>query len=112
MNMAPHKSQQHRDLLKILSKAKPSLRKAILREADKPLVYSICEICDNLLSGNVPITPAQKIKLRRHKKVIRDIAKKGEGWQKKRKLLNQHGGAFLPILLSVLSSVLPAILGA
>lgn len=87
------------------------MRKAILKEADKNLVHSICEICDNTLVGNIPLTPAQKTKIQKFKTVLRKLAHRGEGWQKKRKFLVQHGGgAFIPILLSVLSSVLPAIL--
>jgi hypothetical protein len=112
--MTPQKKTHlHQDLLKVLVKAKPSLRKAILSEADKALVYTICEICDNTLFGNVPLTPAQKTKIKKHKHIIRKLAQRGEGWQKKKKVLVQHGGAaFIPILLSVLSSVLPAIFGS
>lgn len=108
--MAPHTSA-HNDLIKVLVKAKPSLRKTILKKADKDLVHFICEICDNTLLGNVPLTPAQNIKLQKHKRIIRQLAQRGQGWQNKRVVLVQHGGAFLPILLSILSSVLPAVLG-
>lgn len=108
--MAPRSSTHlHKDLLKILVKATPPLRKAILKQADKKLVNSICEICDNTLLGNIPLTTSQKGKVKKHKHIIRKLAQRGQGWKKKRESLTQHGGAFLPILLSVLSSVLPAI---
>lgn len=110
--MAPgHKHHHHKDLLRVLAVAKPSLRKAILKEADKPLVYSICEICDNLLKGHVPISEKQKNQLKKHKTLIRKIAQKGEGWKKKKAHLQRGGAAVLPLLLSILGSVLPSILG-
>ena len=92
-------------------KAKPSMRKAILEKADRNLVHSLCEICDNTLVGNIPLTLAQKTKLRKFKTILRKLAHRGEGWQKKKDVLIQHGGgAFIPILLSILSSVLPTLL--
>jgi hypothetical protein len=103
--MAP-KAHIHKDLLSVIQKAKPSLRKAILKEADKALVYSICEICDNTLIGNLKLSDKQKNKIKRHKNTIRKLAQRGGSWQKKKKHLVQTGGAFLPILLSFLAPIL------
>lgn len=104
--MAPTKKHLHKDLLRVLHRAPPSLRKAILREADKPLIYSICELCDNTLCGNVPLTPTQKQKLKKHKTILKSLAKRGESWLTKKKALTQKGGSFLPLLLSVLAPTL------
>lgn len=109
--MARAKSTKtNRDILRVLQKAKPPLRKAILREADKGVVYSICEICDNTLAGNVPLNSQQKSQLKKYQSILRQLSQNGGHWKTKKKTLVQHGGAFLPILLSVLSSVLPALL--
>ena len=104
--MAPS-VKTHRAVLQVLQSAKPNLRKAILRESDKALVYAICEICDNLLLGNIPLTTAQKSKLKRYRNDLRRLAQKGEGWKAKKEHLVQKGGAFLPLLLSAVASVLP-----
>ena len=104
--MAPS-VKTHRAALQVLQSAKPNLRKAILRESDKALVYAICEICDNLLLGNIPLTSAQKSKLKRYRNDLRRLAQKGEGWKAKKEHLVQKGGAFLPLLLSAVASVLP-----
>ena len=104
--MAPS-VKTHRAVLQVLQSAKPNLRKAILRESDKALVYAICEICDNLLLGNIPLTTAQKSKLKRYRNDLRRMAQKGEGWKSKKEHLVQKGGAFLPLLLSAVASVLP-----
>ena len=104
--MAPS-VKTHRAVLQVLQSAKPNLRKAILRESDKALVYAICEICDNLLLGNIPLATAQKSKLKRYRNDLRRLAQKGEGWKAKKEHLVQKGGAFLPLLLSAVASVLP-----
>lgn len=93
----------HKSLLKVLHSAKPTLRKAILDTADRALVYSICEICHNTLNGNAPLTRPQVQKLKKHRRVLERLSAKGESWQKKKSVLKQTGGAFLPLLLSILA---------
>lgn len=111
MAMAPQNTNTNKNILKVLVNAKPALRKAILNVADKNLVHSICEICDNTLLGNIPLSGVQKSQIQKHKKVLRNLATRRQSWKKKKEILVQRGGAFLPILLSILSSVLPAVLG-
>ncbi len=107
--MAPA-AKTHKAVLQVLQSAKPKLRKAILENSDRALVYAICEICDNLLRGNIPISDSHKVKLRRHRDKIRQLAQRGEGWQAKRDtLLEQTGGSFLPLLLTAVASVLPSL---
>ncbi|KAK3924584.1 ATP-dependent Clp protease adapter protein ClpS 2 [Frankliniella fusca] len=76
--MAPA-AKTHKAVLQVLQSAKPKLRKAILDNSDRALVYAICEICDNLLRGNIPISESHKVKLRRHRDTIRQLAQRGEG---------------------------------
>lgn len=99
----------HSAVLQVLQAAKPNLRKAILRESDKAIIFAICEICDNLLAGNIPLTSEQKSKLKRYRNDLRRLAKRGEGWKAKKDHLVQTGGSFLPLLLSVVASVLPSL---
>lgn len=108
MTMAPREhTQTHKALLLALKSAKPKLCKAILQHSEKSLVYSVCEICDNLLEGNIPLTTAQKTQLKKYRAHFRRLAQRGEGWQSKKKYLTQKGGSFLPLLLSAVSAVLP-----
>lgn len=106
--MAP-RVQKHRAVLQVLQNAKPSLRKAIIQASDKDLVYSLCEIADNLLRGNIPLTDTQKSKLQRYRTHIRKLAQKGGTIKSKKALLTQRGGAFplIPLLISTAASVLP-----
>ena len=107
--MAP-RVKTHQALLHVLQSAKPNLRKAILQESDRALIYTICEICENLLLGNIKLTDEQRKKLKRYRDDLRRLAQRGEGWQAKKKVLVQKGGAFLPLLLSVVASMLPSLL--
>lgn len=106
--MAP-RVKTHRAVLQVLQSAKPDLRKAVLSSADKSIIFAICEICDNLLCGNIPLTPDQRNKLREYRNILRQLAQRGEGWRTKKRRLVQHGGSFLPLLLSVVASVLPSL---
>ena len=106
--MAP-RVKTHQALLHVLQGAKPNLRRAILQESDKALIYTICEICENLLIGNVNLNEKQRQKLKRYRRQLRRLAERGEGWENKREVLVQSGGAFLPLLLSVVSSILPSL---
>lgn len=83
------------------------MRKAILGQADKDLVFSICEIVYNTLVGNVPLTPSQKEKLRKHKSVLVRLTRKNENWKEKKKVItSQRGGAFLPLILGILAPII------
>jgi hypothetical protein len=104
----PRTIKEHHEVLKELHKATPSKRKSILKTADCGLIKCLCEIVHNTLRGAVPLKKAQKTKLSRHRKILRNIARKGSTWQKKRKIFIQKGGAILPL---VLGPLLGAILG-
>ncbi|GFV05841.1 uncharacterized protein TNCV_5035801 [Trichonephila clavipes] len=45
---------RHVHLLHVLAAASPAQRKAILKSATDDQIKTLCEICDNLLSGNIP----------------------------------------------------------
>jgi len=97
------------DILSLLSRAPPKLRRVLLESLDAKTVYAICEICHNVAAGAVPLSPEKKSKLARHKTVIRRLAQRGEGWKTKKTVVQQRGGAFLPVLLgTVLSSLIGA----
>jgi predicted nucleic acid-binding protein len=94
----------HSEVLRALHKASPSMRKSMLKAADCGLIHSICECVYNTIRGNVKLTPNQKTRLSRHKKLLRKIMHRGQSWKKRKKLINQKGGAFLPLILAPLLS--------
>ena len=97
------------EMLRFLARAKPPTVKAIVKNASPQLVKTLCECCHNVLKGNVPLTTAQKRRLRRHKTSLRQLTKKKLS-VKRRKQLLQTGG-FIGALLGPVIGVLKGVLG-
>lgn len=99
---------QNTALLHALVYAPPKLRRALIQHAHKDLIRCICECALNLLHGNIPLKDCEKSKLCKHKKILRKLADRKQSLIRKKKILNQKGGAFLPLLLGPLISALIA----
>lgn len=84
------------------------MRKEILKNCNKYLLCCLCECARNVLKGNVPVTEAQKSKLGRFKKKLREFASKKTRAAVKRKLVQTGGfiGALLTPVLSFLGTLL------
>ena len=82
----------------------------ILKVADDALVRTICECVLNVLKETVPVSKAAKRKLLVHKKSLIALAEKRTPLHKKKKILVQHGGNFLSVLLPPVLRVLGSIL--
>jgi len=92
-------------MLRVLCKSSPKFARDIIKTAENDLIKCICECSHNLLRGNISVSSKQKSKLKRHKKALRDIAKKKVRLKRKRKII-QTGGFLAPLL----SAVVPAIM--
>jgi len=90
--------------LKRLSRANQKMAQNILKSAGDDLIKCICDCTLNVLKGNVRVSPKQKSKLKRHKKALRDLAKKKVSLKRKRQII-QNGSFLAPLL----SAVIPAI---
>lgn len=98
------------NILKLLTRVKPSVQRSIVHASDEGLICSICEAADNALKGNVILTARQKRKLARHRNILRSLSKRGETWRKKKKIIVQKGGFLLPLLIPVISTLVGALL--
>lgn len=96
--------RKHLPILKLVQVAKPKLRKSIILHCDLDLINTIDECVYNTLNGNVPISDIEKKKLKKFKTVLRKILKTKGGLAKKRKVIVQSGGVFLPHLLQPIVS--------
>ncbi len=97
------------DLLKVLSKAKPKLRQAILKNLGTDTIRCICECAHNVLNGNLRLSPKQRKDLLKYRKPLRELASKRGSLTRKKKVLIQKGGlvtAVLGPLLAVAASLL------
>ena len=109
LSMAQRLRKNH-DFLKLLVKCTPAQCKAILKVADDALVRTICECILNVLKETVPVSKPAKRKLLAHKKSLIALAEKSTPIEKKKKILVQHGGNFLSVLLPPVLRVLSSIL--
>ncbi|GFR11901.1 uncharacterized protein TNCT_279381 [Trichonephila clavata] len=102
---------RHVHLLHVLAAASPAHRKAILKSATADQIKTICEICQNLLSGNIPTKNIKK--LCNYKRVIRLLANRNVPISRKRKLFttNRQVDGFLPLILPAVLSLLGGITG-
>lgn len=99
-------TEQQVAILKIVLNAKPDLRNALLKHADKHLVCTICECVLNILKGNIPLNEKVKKKYSKHKVYLRNIVKKTGSWKDKRKIIQKGGNFLIPLLAPVIGALL------
>lgn len=100
--------KKHYHFLQVLARSHPSQKKALLQTANNSQINSICEVCLNILHGNVPVN-VQRMK--KYKNLLRLLAKKSTGMQRKKKMLVNQSGGFLPLLAPALLSAIGGIVG-
>lgn len=100
----------NKDILSVLKKAKPCLRKALLKNVTPEIINTLSEICLNTVNGNNKICNATIKKLKRYKNSIRSVSQPKRSVASRRKILVQNGG-FLPVLIgTILSGVVGALI--
>src|SRR5690349_1348395 len=96
-------------LLKVIQVATKRVRKIILDDADNEVIKVICEICYNFCKGNLKTNKKCYKKLLKYKTQIHTLAKTRKSQKNlktERKVLQQSGAGFIPLLLSPLLSLL------
>ena len=83
----------------------------LLKTAPDEVIKTICNAAYNLTNGAVPLKPKQKSFFKKYKLPITKLVQKGPSIQQKRRTLVQEGGGFfLPLLLSTVLGALPSLL--
>ena len=98
LNMSTH-MRKNTDLLRVLHRAKPKLRKAILKHVDSSCIKAICDCVLNILKNTVKTSPVHKRKLARHKTHLRVLAEKKTPMPKRQRTIIQKGEGFLTLVL-------------
>lgn len=91
--------KKHLPILKLVQTSKPKLRQQIILHCDSDFINTIDECIYNTLRGNIPLKRREIVKLKKFKKILRKICRCSDGLKKKRKIIVQSGGEFLPTLL-------------
>ena len=89
-------------------------RKKMIQKSPKEVIDCVGECCINLIKGNVRLTNAQKNQLRARKQHIRLLrSKQVPPVEKKKKIINQKGGALLGLLLKplIIAPIIGSVLG-
>jgi len=95
-------------LLKMLHKASPKLRKALLADLPPEIVQLLSECALNILKGTITLSKYHKDKLKKYRKSLHTLSKKKTSLAKKKKIIQK--GGFLPAILGgVLPALIPAI---
>jgi hypothetical protein len=98
------KSKSH--FLHVLKDAKPQARRALLTTANDELIAAIVECAINKLNGNHKLTKEDKSKLTKYKRRLRALVNPKISFKSKRKLLTKKGGFIVPLLTSIVTSVI------
>ena len=102
----PPRLVKHWDMLSVLSKAPPPMRKQMIQTASKDVIDTVCECCLNVLKGTIPLSPHQKKCLAKHRHVLRQMVQKKIPIRQKKKMLVQRGGIpILPLLVLLLGTI-------
>lgn len=101
--------KRHINELHTLNSCKTSQRKNYLKDASEDLIHCLCEVCYNILLGNIPVSPQQREKLKKFKNLLRKLVeiqgkKKRKDLKLKRNIIAQTGG-FLPLILTPLLAI-------
>jgi len=100
--------ENKKTLLKMLHKASPKLRKALLADLPPEIVQLLSECALNILRGTITLSKYHKDRLKRYIRGLHTLSKKNTSIAKKKKII-QTGG-FLPAILGgVLPALIPAI---
>jgi hypothetical protein len=94
------------NFLNVLAKCSKKQRQALIEHCDKDLIITLSEIAINVLKGIVKLSPAQKAKLHRFKKHLRNLAERKVSIKHKKRYLVQTGGSLLLALLPPVISFL------
>jgi hypothetical protein len=103
--------KKYAPFLRALHKAtSDKARRSMLKDKmDNGFICCVSECAQNLLKGRVPLTSAQKKKLTRRKRSLRQLSAKKTSYKKKRHII-QTGG-FIGALLTPIISILGGLLG-
>jgi hypothetical protein len=101
-------SQIH--LLQIPKNAKPQARRALLESASDDLIKSTVECAINTLNGNHKLNKGEKSEMKKYKNRSRALVHPKFSSKSKRKLLVQIAEIIVPLLTSILSGVIGALI--
>ena len=87
----------------LIAQSTPKRRKKLLKVINRGELEGLCEICLNILKGNINLNTEQINALKKNKKLIRQLSNRQISQTQKKDIINQNGG----FIASLASIVLP-----
>ena len=100
--------KRNANMLKALHSCSKNDQKMLLKSAKPDLINAICDCLTNVVYGKIPISSQMKTKLRRKKKVLKELTDPKITTVRKKNLLVQHGGG---IITNALEGIAKFLLG-
>lgn len=107
-------AQRNKDFISLMLKHKktPGEIKKLLEIANRGEIEACCEVYLNALKGNIPLSPKIAGLLHKHKRNCEELISKKTRLSKKRKILKNQAGGFLPALLGLAAPLLSSVVGS
>ena len=93
-------------MIKALHSCSKNDQKILLKSAKPDLINAICDCITNVVYGKIPITAQVKTKLRRKKKVLKELTNPKVSTVRQQNLLVQHGGGIITQALGGIAKLL------
>ena len=79
----------------------------IIDEGGMELVHCICDCVHNVLQGNIPMNDEERERLKRHRELLRELAKKKTSDKRRKHLIQEGGflGSLIPILVGLVGKL-------
>ena len=105
-----HLHKRIRQLRYISEIRDPKLRRRVLSDLsdDEPLYKALAELASCCVHGRIHLTPAQKRRLRPHRRLLLGLAKPTKVKAKRRRLVIQSGGLLPLVLLPLIGALAKA----
>ena len=75
-----------------IARSRAGERKKVLKAATNEELKGLCEVCLNVVRGNVKLSKRRFTGFKRHKNVLHKLSNKKVSLKAKRKVINQKGG--------------------
>ena len=100
--------KDHHKALETLAHIGPKKAQIIINNSPEKFLHVIRTVAKFVLDGTIPLEEHHTKKLKRHKQVIRDVAKSRGNHTKS--VVKQRGGSFFKTVLNTLLPLIPMIL--
>ena len=107
---ASSRIQKHKDFIKVLLKAKPKLRQALLTHSDTDCIRCLCDIVFNIRTGKISLSSKERKKLKKYKMLMKNVTTKNVPLKRRRSIFIQKGGGLFTILLPAVLSAVTALI--